>query len=190
MLHFVLPIATAFILWLTKREIFYRYVTAFIVLNMTGFVTFLLLPVAPPWMAAQAGALNGANGLPAVHYLKPEAFAVLANALGFNGHDLYTYVFYHVNPNGVAAFPSLHAGYPFLSFLVLRYAYGRIGWLAFGYFLLASFSIVLTGDHWLVDVIGGVIYAAVAYLFVARPPRWLRTASGWLSRDRAPEPAV
>jgi len=180
MLHFVLPIATAFLLWLWRREIFYRYVAAFIVLSMAGFVTFVLLPVAPPWMAAQDGFLNGASGRPLIAYLKPGAFTDLANALGFNGSWLTTYAFYDINPNGVAAFPSLHAAYPFLSFLVLRLAFGRVGWIAFGYFGLASFSIILTGDHYLVDVIGGVIYASIAYVLVARPPRWLRAVAARL----------
>jgi membrane-associated phospholipid phosphatase len=182
MLHFVLPIVTGFVLWLWRRRLYYSYVAAFILLSMAGFVTFLLLPVAPPWWAAETGHLAGPDGRPVISYLKPDAFAALANALGFNGRELYTYAFYQVNPNGVAAFPSLHAGYPFLSFLVLRHAFGRWGWLAFGYFLLASFSIILTGDHYLVDVLGGVVFAWAAYLVVAHPPRWFRRAVGWLSR--------
>jgi len=182
MLHFVLPLVTALLLWLWRRPIFYRYVTAFIVLSMAGFVTFVLLPVAPPWMAAQDGVLNGPDGRPVISYLKPEAFTALANALGFNGTWLTSYTFYQVNPNGVAAFPSLHAGYPFLSFLVLRHAFGKVGWLAFGYFCLAAFSIILTGDHYLVDVIGGVVFASGAYLLVAHPPRWLRAASARLAQ--------
>ncbi len=190
MLHFVLPIVTAFLLWLWRRRIFYSYVAAFIVLSMVGFVTFLLLPVAPPWMAADSGALNGPDGRPVIAYLKPDAFTALANALGFNGTWLTTYTFYEVNPNGVAAFPSLHAAYPFLSFLVLRQAFGRVGWLAFGYFLLASLSIMLTGDHYLVDVLGGVIYASAVYLLVARPPRWLRRVTARLSGDARPSGAV
>ena len=125
MLHFVLPIATGFVLWLWQRPLYYGYVAALIVLSMAGFVTFLLLPVAPPWEAAQQGLINGPDGRPAIAYLKPDAFAALANALGFNGREIYTYTFYDVNPNGVAAFPSLHAAYPFLSVLVLRHAYGR-----------------------------------------------------------------
>jgi membrane-associated phospholipid phosphatase len=160
------------------------------VLSMAGFVTFVLLPVAPPWLAAQWGAMNGPDGRPVIAYLKPDAFTALSNALGFNGTWLTTYTFYEVNPNGVAAFPSLHAAYPFLSFLVLRHAFGRIGWLAFGYFCLACFSIMLTGDHYLVDVLGGVIYASAAYLLVARPPRWLRRLSARLSADERPVQAA
>jgi len=190
LLHFVLPIAAGFVLWLWRRQLYYRYVAAFIVLSMAGFITFLLLPVAPPWIAAQDGYLNGPDGRPLIAYLKPDAFAAIANTLGFNGQELYTYAFYGVNPNGVAAFPSLHAGYPFLVFLVLRHAFGRIGWIAFAYFCIAAFSIILTGDHYLVDVLGGVAFASVAFLLVSRPPGWLRAASARLSgNERLPHPA-
>ena len=183
MLHFVLPIGTAFLLWLWRRRVFYTYVAAFIVLSFAGFITFMLIPVAPPWHAALGGELNGPNGQPVIAYLKTDAFTAIANFLGFNGRELFTYTFYGVNPNPVAAFPSLHAGYPFLSFLVLRHAYGRIGWVAFGYFLLVSFSVILLADHYLVDVLGGVIYAALAYRLVIRPPQWL----GSLARKLAPD---
>lgn len=173
MLHFVLPIGTGLLLWVWRRPQYYDFVAAFILLSFAGFVTYLLLPVAPPWLAAQWGHLNGPDGAPVIHYLKPAAFDVIAHALGYpDGHMLSSYVFYGVNPNGVAAFPSLHAGYPFLSFLVLRRAFGRIGWLALGYAMLVWWAIVFTGDHYLIDVLGGVAYASAAYfatrLLVAR----------------------
>lgn len=163
MLHFVLPIATGFVLWLWRRPLYYGFVAAFIVLSFAGFVTFLLLPVAPPWKAMEQGLLNGPDGRPVIGYLKPDAFAAIADTLGFNGRWLSSYVFYGVNPNGVAAFPSLHAGYPFLSFLVLRHAFGRVAWLAFGYAVAVWWAIIFLGDHYLIDVLGGIAYAIAAY---------------------------
>src|SRR5918996_3792983 len=116
MLHLALPIVTGFLLWVWLRPQYYEYVAALILLSFAGFVTFLLLPVAPPWIAAQDGVLNGPDGEPILRYLKPDGFAVIASALGYpDGNELSSYVFYDVNPNGVAAFPSLHAGYPLLS---------------------------------------------------------------------------
>jgi len=164
MLHFALPVITGFLLWLWRRPLYYEFVAAFIVLSFAGFVTFLLLPVAPPWWAAWKGALNGPDKLPVIHYLKPDAFAAIAHFLGYpNGEQLSSYIFYGVNPNGVAAFPSLHAGYPFLSFLVLRQAFGRIGWLALLYAAAVWWAVVFTGDHWVVDVLGGIAYATAAF---------------------------
>jgi hypothetical protein len=173
MLHFALPVVTAFLLWLWRRPMFHDFVGAFIILSFAGFVTFLLLPVAPPWYAADVGLLDGPDGEPVIRYLKPDAFAVLADGLGFDGRWLTSYVFYSVNPNGVAAFPSLHAGYPFLSFLVLRRAFGGIGWLALGYAFGVWWAIVFTGDHYVIDVLGGIAYAFAAYFAALRIADWL-----------------
>jgi hypothetical protein len=175
MLHFALPVATGFVLWVWRRPRYHEYLAAFVLLSFAGFVTFLLLPVAPPWLAAQWGVLAGADGEPMLRYLKPDAFAAIAEFLGYpEGHELSSYVFYGVNPNGVAAFPSLHAGYPFLSFLVLRQAFGRIGYLALAYAAAVWWAIVFTGDHYVVDVVAGIGYAWAVYLLAPRLGGWVR----------------
>ena len=184
-LHFPLPLAVGFLLWLRRRPLFYDYVAALILLCLAGFATYLLLPVAPPWWAAERGILVGPDGRPLVEYLKPVGFETLATALGFDGRYLYTYTFYQIAPNPVAAFPSLHAAFPFLAFLFARRAFGSGGWVVFGYFLLVSFSIVYLADHYLVDVYAGVAYAAVAAWAVIHAPNRLRR---WL--DRARDPAL
>jgi membrane-associated phospholipid phosphatase len=74
----------------------------------------------------------------------------------------------------VAAFPSLHVAYPFLAFLVLRRAFGRVGWLALAYTALVAFSVVYTGDHWVIDAVAGVAYGYVAYYAVVHAPARLR----------------
>ena len=70
----------------------------------------------------------------------------------------------------MAAFPSLHVAFPFLAFLALRRAFGRIGWLAFGYTMLVAFSVIYTGDHWIIDVVAGMAYAYVAHYLVVHTP--------------------
>lgn len=191
MLHFALPVVTGFLLWVWRRPRYHDYLAAFILLSFAGFVTFLLLPVAPPWMAAERGVLNGPDGQPMLRYLKPDAFAAIAQFLGYpDGHELSSYVFYGVNPNGVAAFPSLHAGYPFLSFLVLRQAFGRIGWLALLYAIGVWWSIVFTGDHYVVDVLGGILYATAAYLAAPRLAHWIAAIVRRVRRRSAPAAAA
>ncbi len=174
MLHFALPLATGYVLWVWRRPQFYDFVAGLIVLSLAGFVTYLLIPAAPPWYVARAGGLAGPDGAPLIEYLKPAAFEEIARALGFDGKYLYSMAFGSVNPNLVAAFPSLHVAYPFLTFLALRRAFGRVGWLAFGYAVLVAFSVIYTGDHWLIDVIAGMAYAYVAFYLVVDSPPWLR----------------
>jgi hypothetical protein len=184
-LHFPLPIAVAFLLWVRRRRAYYDYVAALILLSMAGFATYLVLPVAPPWWAADHGLINGPNGLPAITYLKQQGFTDLARLFGFEGRYLYSYTVYEINPNAVAAFPSLHAGYPFLAFLFARRAFGKPGWLMLVYAACVWLAVVYLADHYVVDVIGGIIYASAAYLAIVHAPGWFRRVV-----DRAADPAV
>ena len=173
-LHFPLPIAVGFFLWLRRRRVYYDFVAALILLAMAGFATYVLFPVAPPWWAAEHGYLNGPTGAPAILYLKEQGFDQLARFFGFEGHYLYSYTIYDINPNQVAAFPSLHAGFPFLGFLFARRAFGRVGWILLAYSVCVWFSIVYLADHYVVDIIGGLVYASAAYWVVIHAPAWFR----------------
>ena len=81
---------------------------------------------------------------------------------------------YDINPNDVAAFPSLHAAYPTLAFLFTRRAFGRVGYVMIGYAACVWFAVIYLGDHYLIDVLAGILYAVVAYLAVTRAPGWFR----------------
>jgi membrane-associated phospholipid phosphatase len=166
-LHFPLPLAVGFLLWIHQRRTYYDFVGALIVLSMAAFVTFLLLPVAPPWWADKYGNVSG------VLHLRDVGFDGLGHFFGF-GNYFYSYSVYNISSNDVAAFPSLHAAYPFLAFLFARRAFGRVGWLMAAYTACVWFSIVYLGEHWIVDIIGGVAYASIAYLVILRGPRWTR----------------
>ncbi|MGH2464035.1 MAG: phosphatase PAP2 family protein [Candidatus Limnocylindrales bacterium] len=173
-LHFPLPLAVGFFLWLRKRRVYYDFVAAIILLSMAAFVTYLIVPVGPPWYAADHGLLNGPNGQPTITYLKSTAFDQIAHFFGFQGNYLYSYAMYDINPNDVAAFPSLHAAYPTLAFLFTRRAFGRVGYAMIGYAACVWFAVVYLGDHYLIDVLAGIAYAVVAYLAITRAPGWFR----------------
>ena len=166
-LHFPLPLAIGFLLWIHERRVYYDFVAALIVLSMVAFVTYLLLPVAPPWWADKYGYVTG------VLHLRDTGFQGLSNLFGF-GNYFYSYNVYSISSNDVAAFPSLHAAYPFLAFLFARRAFGRAGWLMFGYTLCIWFAIVYLGEHWVMDIIGGVVYALAAYFAVLHGPAWAK----------------
>ncbi len=167
-LHFPLPLAVGFLLWIHQRRIYYDYVGALIVLSMAAFVTYLLLPVAPPWWAEQHGYVTG------VLHLRDTGFQGLANFFGF-GNYFYSYTnLYNISSNDVAAFPSLHAAYPFLAFLFARRAFPRAAWLMLAYTICVWIAIVYLGEHWVVDIIGAVVYALAAYFAIVHGPRWAR----------------
>jgi hypothetical protein len=182
MLHFAVPIGAALVLWAWRRPHFHDFMAGLILLSLAAFMTFVVFPAAPPWFAAERGLLNGPDGMPVVVYMKPLVFDAVAAGMGFDGELVYNSVFYGLGPNHVAAWPSLHVAYPFIAFLFLRRAFGRVAWSAFGYTLVVAFSVVYTGDHWVIDAIAGMAYAFVAYYAIAHTPEPVRV---WLDRATA-----
>ncbi len=169
-LHVPLPIVVAAYLWFRHRPVFGDYVAALLLLSMAAFITYVLLPVAPPWWAAAHGFIPGPGGHPLITYLQPPAFTAIVNSAGLDGHALFALAFGDISPDRLASFPSIHAAYPFLAYLFARRVLGRSRWLVLAYTLAAWFSIMYLGDHYLVDVLGGIAYAAAAYWLVACCP--------------------
>ena len=149
--HFVFPLAVGMVLWLVDRVQFMRFTTALLGMAIVAFVIFLLVPTAPPWLAEQDGVISGVTKI--INSTLPSAVSPYYKGL---------------NPNPVAAFPSLHAAFPFLGFLALRRVYPRASWVAFGWCLAVWFSVVFLGEHWAVDVIGGVVLAGLSWLVMMR----------------------
>jgi membrane-associated phospholipid phosphatase len=179
-LHFPLPLVVGFLLWIRQRSVYYDFVAALIVLSMAAFVTYLVLPVAPPWYAADPtqiptqAACGGQACVTGVLHLRDTGFQGLESLFGF-GNYFYSYQnVYGISSNDVAAFPSLHAAYPFLAFMFARKAFGKAGFLMLAYTACIWFAIVYLGEHWVTDIIGGVVYAAAAYFVVMHAPAWGR----------------
>lgn len=144
--HFVFPLAAGMVLWLVDRVQFVRFTTALLGMALVAFVFFLLVPTAPPWYAEQRGVISGVQ-------------KIIGTTLPSAVSPYYT----NLNPNPVAAFPSLHAAFPFLGFLALLRVYPRAAWLAFAWCILVWFSVVFLGEHYVVDVIAGVALAAASW---------------------------
>jgi uncharacterized protein (TIGR03663 family) len=163
--HFVVPLLFAALIWQHRRDQYWRFVIALLLLSYAAFITYMLVPTAPPWWAGLEGHLEGVNLI----HLSP--------------HTAFLYD--KLNPNPVAAMPSLHAAYPWLFFLFAGRLWGKWGWAVIAYPLAVFFSSVYLGHHYVVDIIGGVIYASAAYYLVCGPvgeyfartrrlPAWVR----------------
>jgi hypothetical protein len=144
--HFVVPLLFAALIWQHRRGQYWRFITALLLLSYAGFITYLLLPTAPPWWAGNTGHLEGVG---VVH---------------LSGHTAFLYD--KVSPNPVAAMPSLHAAYPWLFFLFACRLWGKRGRPVVLYPMAVFFSSVYLGHHYVVDIIAGVIYATAAYTIV------------------------
>jgi membrane-associated phospholipid phosphatase len=153
--HSIIPPLVAFALWLRRRALFYRFAATMVALSYTAIVFFFVLPSAPPWAAAQSG------------------FGLHVQRLGHGPSSLpYLSIYHYVDDNPYAAIPSLHAGYSFLVFGFVAMVAWRTRWrwpvigIAALYPLAQSFAAVYTGNHYVIDLLIGYLFAAVALVGV------------------------
>jgi membrane-associated phospholipid phosphatase len=160
--HFVLPLAVAFVLWIRQRTAYYHYVIALMLMSFAQFVTAVLLPVAPPRFSGQYG-----EALPIID--------ISGEVAHQTGVGVISWIYHSMIANPVAAFPSLHAAYPILAYLFLRRYWPRWSYLMLVYSAVVWFAIMYLGHHYLVDALGGLLYALVAYGVVTRftSGRWI-----------------
>jgi membrane-associated phospholipid phosphatase len=71
--------------------------------------------------------------------------------------------------------PSLHAAYPLLGMLFGLRLWGRRAWPILLYTVCVWISIVYLGEHYVVDVIGGVVFALGAFFAEDALTRWWHT---------------
>lgn len=173
-MHFLVPLVLAFVFWMWRYRLYWRFVGSYLLLTYAGFITYLLYPMAPPWWAARAGVIPPVDG-------------ILEDVLWRHSISKPIVLTYDkFGPNPVAAMPSLHAAFPVLVWLVLWRVWPRWGWAAVVYPLMMGWSIVYMGEHYVVDVYAGWLYGAAAFYAVwLLPERWARFRSG-VAIDDAP----
>jgi hypothetical protein len=156
--HFFASLVIAAVLWKVDYPRFRRFVALFVSLTLLGYVTYVLYPAMPPWLASETG------HLPATTRIVPFVWSHLgihqAAAL-FTGGNRFD--------NNIAAMPSLHAAYPMLICLFFWSRANR--WfrtLLVAYVLAMAFTLVYTGEHFVIDEFVGWTYAAVVFVVGSR----------------------
>jgi len=151
---FAVPLCIAFVLWLVDREDFEGYVFGMVGLSYMAFLTYLVYPAAPPWLAAQRGII------PQIVHVTDVAFSQ------FSPFIALPTVYKYFAPNLTAAVPSLHAAYPFFTPLFVGKKYPKAVPFLILYALGVAFAVIYLGDHYFFDVALGLAYAYIAYLTV------------------------
>jgi membrane-associated phospholipid phosphatase len=148
--HFLLPVAVGAWLWRANRPDFHRFGLSLVVLCALAFVTYVVAPTAPPWLAQPQS----------VQHLMQDA--VLRSGLP----PELTWLYSHHDYNLYAAFPSLHAGFPVLA-AAAAWRSNRVAGIALSIWAIVVWvTVVYLGEHYVADVIGGILYAGVALAIV------------------------
>lgn len=155
-LHFALPLSFGFMLWLYNRGHFRQFVTGVLLLSYAGWMTFLSYPAAPPWLASNEGYL------PKVHKILDVTLSSFPDKWNLPS------VYHNFNPNPVAAMPSLHAAYPLLILLFALKFFKFKALISVPFVFGVWISIVYLGEHYVVDIIAGAIYAIIFYFIAVR----------------------
>jgi membrane-associated phospholipid phosphatase len=150
--HFFATLLVAVGIWLYRYQWFHRFAACIVLLAAMGLVTYVLFPAAPPWLAGQHDYLPhtfrithaAVNNLPV-----PKASAMFQQGTEWG--------------NDVAAVPSLHAAY---TMLICLFLWPRVNrrWrpLLVAYPVGMGLSLIYLGEHYLIDILLGWVYAAVA----------------------------
>jgi len=153
--HFTIPLFVAFIFWLYDKSIFKNYIFSIALVSYMGFLTYLLFPAAPPWLASEQGMI-----FPPLQHINNIVFG------HFSGSISLPTVYKYLGANLVAAVPSLHAAYPLLTSLFLVKKHPKSLVIMAIYIFAIWFFVIYSGDHYFFDVVLGAIYALVAYYVV------------------------
>lgn len=155
-LHFALPLGFAYILWIYGRQYFKEFVTGISLLSYGAWATYVLFPAAPPWLANKEGLLPGITKVMDLTFQAfPEKFSI---------PTVYT----ALGPNIVAAVPSMHAAYPVLVLLFALHYFGKRALFFLPYVFTVWFSIIYLGEHYVFDILTGVLYAVVFFVITIK----------------------
>jgi hypothetical protein len=142
--HFVVTLGLLGYLWWRRADIYRPLRNALVAINVLGFLVFWLYPVAPPRLLMGAGFTDIVASTHAFGSWHSGALASAANQL--------------------AAMPSLHIAWAaWCSLAVWRITERR--WargLALVYPCITCFAVLATGNHYLTDVVAGLVTMVLA----------------------------
>ncbi|MDQ6936838.1 MAG: phosphatase PAP2 family protein [Actinomycetota bacterium] len=144
-------VTTSLLIWLFLRrpDVYGRFRSALVVTSFGSLAVFWLYPVAPPRLA-----VPGIVDTAVVHHV----FGTVAAS-----SDAVV--------NDCAAMPSLHVGWAvWCAIVLISTGAGRRRWLALLYPVATTFVVIATGNHYLLDAVGGAVAVGVG-LALTSPAR-------------------
>jgi membrane-associated phospholipid phosphatase len=137
---------TLLFVYLRRHERFARFRNTILLANVIGLIGYIVMPTAPPWMFASYGFVDGVN-----------------HSSGLVG----------AMANPYAAMPSLHAADALIvgvcMFRVCRHWWSKALWALWPAWVW--FCVMATANHYLLDVMAGIVVALIALKAVS----WLST---------------
>jgi hypothetical protein len=170
--HFAVTLGLLAWLWWRRGDIYRPLRSSLALVNVIGFAVFWLYPLAPPRMLASVGFSD-----------------VVASSGTFGSWHTGALA---SSADQFAAMPSLHIAWALWCGIVLWQLSSRrvVRAAALLYPCLTTLVVLATGNHFLFDVLGGVVALALAVALVRVAPISLRTLAQHMPRWRPAEVPV
>ena len=180
--HFVTAPALAAVLWMRDRTVSAAFMRRWVALFAAGLATYFLYPAAPPWWASVHGLIEPLARISTRGW----------SAIGLHGAGNMLNAAQLDAANPIAAMPSLHTAFATLcaGFFMNRVRTRSRPLLAC-YPLAMMFSLVYSGEHWVIDTLIGIGYAVVILLaMTSLERRWRHYRANGLDRARETQTAA
>ncbi len=154
-LHFLVPVIVGVFLWKLRPRLYWPFVWSIVGISFAAFVTYVIFPAAPPWMAKELG------------YLPEPLHRVSSDVWWAMGVQNFSEFYKNISPNAVAAVPSLHSAYPLIAalFVIRSFSWRRTWWILL-YPLSMWVGVVYLGEHYVYDIVAAVLFVAVGMYLV------------------------
>jgi len=149
--HFIVTLGLLAYLWWRRADVYRSLRNSLVLINLLGFLVFWLYPVAPPRMLGGFTDIVAASGT--IGSWHNGALASQANQL--------------------AAMPSLHIAWAVWCSVAVWRMTSRPALRALGvaYPFLTGLAVLATGNHYVLDILGGAVLAAAAIATVEAASR-------------------
>ena len=146
MTHFILPFVVAGVLWRFDHERFRRWAALFVGLTFAAFLTYAIYPAVPPWMASQSAHLQPTAKIIDEMWAHVGFAQRIGHLLGhrpLRQPGRGSTVAARGVPDALSPCSSGRSGGRWRPLLVL-------------YPLAMAFTLVYTGEHYVIDIVAGV----------------------------------
>jgi len=152
--HFLVTLSLLGWLWWRRAHLYRALRNSLVLVNLLAFLVFWLYPVAPPRM------LGGFTDVVAsTHAIGSWHTGALAS-----------------HANQLAAMPSLHMAWALWCtvavWLMTTRRWARVA--AVSYPCITAFAVLATGNHFVLDIVGGIAVMAASFAIVRMAPPWRR----------------
>ncbi len=153
--YFFVPHLVGVLVWRSNPSRFPFFVAVMLATYCGGLLFSFLLPTAPPWLAAENGHL-------------PHVYKVTGYIVSGVSAEAYQASYQLVHSNPVAAMPSLHMAITAIVALFMWRRHWLVGVAGLLYATAMAFSLVYLGEHYVVDLLAGVLMAAAIWKLAHR----------------------